>query len=74
MVESAQQIFTEALKLSPIEKAELIEKLFHSFDSEKQREIDSIWADEVESRIDAYDSGKLKVSHFDSVFEQINKK
>lgn len=74
MVESAQQIFTEALKLSPIEKAELIEKLFHSFDSEKQREIDSIWADEVESRIDAYDSGKLKVRHFDSVFEQINKK
>ncbi|MDO9265218.1 MAG: addiction module protein, partial [Desulfosalsimonadaceae bacterium] len=74
MTGSAQQIFKEALKLSPTERATLIEKLFHSFDSERQREIDSIWAEEVESRIDAHDSGKLKAVHFDSVFEKINKR
>lgn len=42
MTESTQQVFTQALRLSPIEKAELIEKLFHSFDSERQKEIDSL--------------------------------
>ena len=73
MAESAQQVFTQALKLSPIEKAELIEKLFHSFDSEKQKEIDSLWAEEAESRINAFDSGNLKARSFDSVFKQINK-
>ena len=74
MIGSARQIFKEALKLSPIERAALIEKLFHSFDLERQREIDSVWAEEAESRIDAHDSGKLNTVPFDSVFKKINKR
>jgi len=74
MIESTHKIFTNALKLLPVERAELIEKLFHSFDLEKQREIDSIWAQELESRIEAYDTGKLKAIDISSVFEKINKR
>ncbi|MBI5558457.1 MAG: addiction module protein [Deltaproteobacteria bacterium] len=74
MAESAQQIFSKALRLSPVEKAELIERLFLSFDAGKQEEIDSVWAKEVESRIDAYDAGKLQAKPSEAVFVRVNGK
>ena len=54
-----EKILLEALNLSPIERGKLIEDLFTSFNFVYNEEIDKKWAKEAESRIDAYDSGKL---------------
>ena len=49
----------EALTLNPIEKLQLIDELLLSLDI-PSKEIDEIWANEVENRIKAYDDGLIK--------------
>lgn len=63
-------ITSDALELAPVQRAELIESLLASFDSQRA-EIDKLWADEAELRIDAHDQGKLKASSADDVFNRI---
>jgi putative addiction module component (TIGR02574 family) len=67
MTAVAERIFKDALELLPVERAELIEKLFQSFD-------DAAWAEEVESRLDAYDRGEIKASSAEDVFVRINQR
>lgn len=67
----AQKLTNEALKLGPIEKAELIERLLTSFDEGRRKEIDALWAEEAESRIDAFEDGKLAASPAQEVFKRI---
>ncbi len=57
MTTGTKQILKKALSLSPIERAELIEKLFDSFEFSDRESIDSLWADEAEKRIDAFERG-----------------
>jgi len=59
----------EALNLSPTEKAELIDRLLSSLDK-PDKELDKLWAEEVEDRIDAYDSGKIKALTIQEVLEK----
>jgi putative addiction module component (TIGR02574 family) len=49
----------EALNLSAKEKVELIEILMNNLDKPDQ-EIEKIWVEESEKRIQAYKSGKIK--------------
>lgn len=62
MTRAITQILEDALRLRPIQKAELIDKLFHSFDHATDHHIDEAWSDEIESRIDAYDNGKISAT------------
>ena len=59
------------LKL-PVAKAELIEFLFASFDNADRKRIDGLWANEAESRIDAYEKGQIPAKDVQSVFDRIN--
>ncbi len=70
----ADRIFKDALALLPVERAELIEKLFQSFDRSVSSKIDAAWAEEVESRIDAYEYGEIKASSAEDVFARINQR
>ena len=47
MTASAECVLKDALDLLPIERAEIIEKLFQSFDRSKNKEIDAAWAVEI---------------------------
>lgn len=71
MASDAQQILRDALKLSPIERAELIEKILASFSFPERQNIDELWATEVEDRIDAYEAGRLKSKPISEVFSRI---
>ena len=62
-------ILKEALTLKPSEKAQLIDKLISSLDK-SDKEIDELWALEVEDRIDAYDQGKIKVVSLEKVLQK----
>jgi putative addiction module component (TIGR02574 family) len=66
---STDNVFKEALTLQPFEKAQLIDKLLYSLDK-PDKEIDELWAKEVEDRIDAYDQGKIKAISLEKVLQK----
>jgi len=74
MTTEAQAILQQALRLSAVERAELIEALFRSFDPSGDRRVDTLWAREAESRIDAYEAGKTTADSADNVLKRINNK
>jgi len=73
MTLQTKQIFRKALLLPPIERAELIERVFRSFDHSGKNNFDALWAKEAEARIDAFDRGKLKAVPAKKVFQKIGK-
>lgn len=67
------QVLSDALTLPPIERAELIEELFFSFDTTDRSRLDQLWVAEAESRIDAYEQGEFTAIPAETVFARINK-
>ena len=59
MTTATQTILKEALRLKPVERAKLIDELFHSFDKSHDERINALWAAESESRIDSFHSHHL---------------
>jgi putative addiction module component (TIGR02574 family) len=66
---SIDNVSKEALTLKPSEKAQLIDKLLSSL-VKSDKEIDELWAKEVEERIEAYDQGKIKAISLEKVLEK----
>jgi len=70
----AKEVYNKAITLPPLERIELIETLFFSLDSEKERKrIDKLWAAEAEDRLAAYETGELKSISVKEVFARIEK-
>ena len=63
------EILKEALTLKPEQKAQLVDKLLSSLDK-PDKEIDELWANEAESRIDAYEQGKIEAITLEKVLEK----
>ncbi len=70
MTARAEQVLHEALSLPPSERAQLAERLFSSLDL-PQEELDRLWGQEADSRIDAYERGELKAIPAHKVFKNI---
>ena len=64
-------LLKEALSLKPVEKADLIDKLLSSLDK-PDKEIDKLWAKEVENRINAYDRERPKFLLLKMCLKNIN--
>lgn len=64
-----ERILKEAAALSPSEKARLIDQLISSLDR-PDAEIDRLWAEEAESRLEAYEQGRLKAVPLEKVLEK----
>ena len=73
-MEKSKRILAEALELSPIDRASLVEELLASFTISGRNSNDAVWAREAEDRIDAYDAGTLSSSPVDDVFQRLNRK
>ena len=71
MIRSSVKVVNDALSLPPRSRAKLAEKLLQSLDDTRQREIDRLWADEIEDRIDAYEKGHLKAIPGKEVFRRL---
>jgi putative addiction module component (TIGR02574 family) len=67
----ANSLFKEVLQLSPSDRAELIERLFTSFDSVLDEKIDAKWREEVEERVAAFDAGKISSDSADNVLKRL---
>lgn len=72
MAASANNILNQALKLSSSERAEVVEKLISSLDAPDST-IDSIWAEEADSRIEAFERGEIESIPAKKVFEKYRK-
>lgn len=71
---NATRILSDALVLSPIERAELIDELLRSFDPPEDGAVAHAWKAEAESRIDAYEAGHVAADSAEAVFARINKR
>ena len=67
------KILSEALKLSPVERADLVESLLSSFEFRSRKTIDALWAQEVEDRIDAFERDEMAAIPAEQVFAEIEK-
>ena len=54
-----EDILKEAISLRPLDQAKLVDQLIAVLDT-PDLELDKLWADEAESRLDAFKRGKLK--------------
>lgn len=71
MNRSSAKVVNDALSLPPKSRAKLAERLLESLDDPKQKEIDRLWAEEVEDRIDAHERGDLKAIPGREVFRRL---
>ena len=71
MSPQADRVLLDALKLSPLERAELIEKLLVSFSFPDRTAIDERWAAKAEDSIDAYERGEIGSTPAAEVFGRI---
>ena len=72
MTGSANTILNQALKLSSSERAEVVEKLISSLDAPDST-IDSIWAKEADTRVEAFERGEIESVSAKKVFEKYQK-
>ena len=72
MSERTESVINEALALSPVERAELIERLYESMRSEREREIEQAWAQESERRIDELQSGKESTVSYEQMKRELS--
>jgi len=62
-------VLKETMTLAPSQKAELIDILISSL-HEPDKEIDKLWVEEAENRIDAYEQGKIKAVSLEEVLSK----
>ncbi len=73
MTDRSQQILTQAMTLSPMERAELVEELLATFDFPSRTAIDAAWDAEVEDRLEAFERGDMQAIPADEVFRRIER-
>lgn len=72
MTLSKEELFNEAINLSPLDKAQLVELILSSFNFQGRKEIDYAWAKEAETRLLAIENGEMKTISMDDIFSSIN--
>ncbi len=72
MTNTANTILDQALELSSTERAVVAEKLLFSLDSPDSK-IDAIWANEADSRVEAYNKGEIEAISSGKVFAKYHK-
>ena len=67
-----EEIFLEVSPLKSLDKLQLVEKILTSLNP-IDKKIETIWADEIEARLDAYDKGLLSTVSARDVFAKYQK-
>ncbi len=61
----------EVLKLSAVEKAQIIDALWQSLDPAEQKSIDRAWLAESQDRLKAFRAGEIKALDGESTLQSI---
>ena len=73
MTAIAAKLADQALSLPCEDRVYLVDRLLQSLNAPSQAEIDRLWAEEAERRVDEMDSGKLQTIPGEQVFAEIRK-
>ena len=65
-MEASKELLKKALELKPQDRISLLEGLMESLD-EPDKNIDQIWTEEAEKRLNAYRNGRIKGVSFTEV-------
>ncbi len=68
MENTTKNLVNQVLELPVSERISLAEELLKSLDQPDQ-ELDALWANEAESRLDGYESGEVSSTPLSDVFE-----
>lgn len=68
-----EKALADAMTLPPVDRAELIEELFFSFDNADRKAMDELWAQEAEDRIEAFRRGEFSAIPAEEVFAKLAK-
>ena len=60
MAKSARELYEEAMRLDPKERATLMRLLVDSLDAESEEGAEAVWQIEIERRIAELDSGQVQ--------------
>ncbi|MHB1626900.1 MAG: addiction module protein [Bacilli bacterium] len=71
MTDESCRIYSQAMTLSPMERAELVEELLASFDFPSRIALDTEWGTEAEDRLRAFEQGEMRVIPGDEVFRRV---
>jgi len=69
MKESVNIIVSQALELSASDRSDVVEKLLSSLDV-PDSEIDEIWAQEADARVEAFEQGEIASKSMEEVFRK----
>ena len=72
MTTDTKGILKDALELSPMERANLVDHLLSTLDQPDEH-IDNLWRKEVEDRIKAYQTGTIKSVTLEEVLSKYRK-
>ncbi|SMM98210.1 hypothetical protein SPONN_1855 [uncultured Candidatus Thioglobus sp.] len=64
---NSSEILNEVINLKATERFMLVEEILKSLD-EPNADLDKIWANEAQKRLNAYRSGKTKAIPFEEIF------
>ena len=67
MAKSARELFEEAMRLDPEERATLIRLLIEAFDAEVEEGVEEAWRVEIERRMAELDSGAVETVPWEEV-------
>lgn len=73
MSTTAEKILNEALNLPPQDRAEVLERLLATFQEPPDPELEKLWAQEAEDRIEAYDRSELDSVSAEEVIARIER-
>ncbi len=74
MSEDSRKIEKQAQKLSAKERARLAMALIESLDQGEDENVEELWLDEAERRLEDYRAGRIEAIPANEVFERIEKK
>jgi putative addiction module component (TIGR02574 family) len=71
MTRTTEEVILEAMSLPPDARAIVADRLLMSLDSPRRKEIDILWAEEVERRVRQIETGEVKPIPGDNVNSDI---
>jgi putative addiction module component (TIGR02574 family) len=74
MARALEELFQEAMALSPEERLQLSQQIYDSLMTDEEREIEEAWLDEVERRYADYEAGRTKTIPGEQVFRELREK
>ena len=73
MTKPAQTVLADALRLDPDARAELVAEILASLDGPADVDAESAWDAEIQRRIQAIESGEMRLEPWESVKRRIEK-